>query len=103
MVKTFPREEALIPIKCNQHPWEKAFVGVMNHPFFSISDELGSYEIRGLPAGTYTFVAWHEAFDEQQMEITLVAGENRRIDFTFDLDNGLKKTWPYSPMGSAKQ
>jgi hypothetical protein len=87
IVKTFRREEALIPIKCNQHPWERAFVGVMSHRFFAVSNELGSYEIRGLPPGTYKFVAFHEAFDEQQMEITLVAGENRRIDFTFDLDN----------------
>ena len=90
MGKTFFREEALIPIRCNQHPWEKAFVGVMNHPFFEVTNELGSYEIRGLPPGTYKFVAWHEAFEEQQMEITLVAGENRRIDFTFDLDNRVK-------------
>ncbi|HJU93299.1 MAG TPA: carboxypeptidase regulatory-like domain-containing protein [Pyrinomonadaceae bacterium] len=103
MVKTFPREEALMPIKCNHHPWEKAYVGVMNHPFFAISNDLGSYEIRGLPPGTYKLVAWHEAFDEQQMEITLVGGEHRRIDFTFDLDQGLKKTWPYSPLGSARQ
>jgi hypothetical protein len=104
IVKTFPREEALIPVKCNQHPWEKAFVGVLNHPFFAISNELGSYEIRGLPPGTYKFVAWHEAFEEQQMEVTLVAGENRRIDFTFDLDNGRKKSWPYhSVTGSARE
>lgn len=104
VVKTFAREEALILIKCNQHPWERAFVGVMDHPFFAVSNELGSYEISGLPAGSYKFVAFHEAFEEQQMEITLVAGENRRIDFTFDLDQGLKKTWPYySVTGSARQ
>jgi hypothetical protein len=102
LIKTFAREEALIPFKCNQHPWERAYVGVMNHPFFAVSNELGSYEIRGLPPGTYKFVAWHEAFDEQVMEITLAAGENRRIDFTFNLDEGLKKTWPYSPMGSER-
>ena len=94
IVKAFSHEEALIPVKCNQHPWEKAFLGVLNHPFFAISSETGSYEIRGLPPGTYKLVGWHEAFDEQELEITLGPGETRRIDFTFDMD-GLKKTYPY--------
>ena len=103
LVKTFTREEALIPFKCNQHPWERGYVGVLNHPFFTVSNELGNYEIRGLPPGTYKLVGWHEAFDQQEMEITLTAGENRRIDFKFDLDNGLKKTYPYwTPTGSVK-
>ena len=94
IVKAFRHEEALIPVKCNQHPWEKAFLGVLNHPFFAISSETGSYEIRGLPPGTYKLVGWHEAFAEQELEITLGPGETRRIDFTFDMD-GLKKTYPY--------
>ena len=81
---TFTRPEVLIPFKCNQHPWERAYVAVMDHPFFAISDGFGNYEISGLPHGTYTLVAWHEDLGEQEMELTLVAGESRRVDFTFD-------------------
>ena len=100
LVKTFKHEEAVIPFKCNQHPWEKAFVAVMNHPFFAVTNELGSYEISGLPPGTYKLVGWHEAFDEQELEVTLAPGETRRVDFIFDLENGLKKTYQYSQRGS---
>ena len=84
MVKTFPRAEVMIPIKCNQHPWMKSYVGVMNHPYFAVSDELGKFEIRGLPAGTYKVAVWHEVFGEQEIEITVVPGESRNADFTFD-------------------
>ena len=84
--KTFRRAEAMIPIKCNQHPWMKAYVGVMNHPFFAVSDGLGKFEIRGLPPGTYKLVAWHEVFGEQETEVTLVPGESRNADFTFDAE-----------------
>ena len=84
MVKTFARAELMIPIKCNQHPWMKAYVGVMNHPYFAVSDRLGNFEIRGLPAGTYKLVAWHEVFGEQEIEITVIPGESRNADFTFD-------------------
>ncbi len=100
IMKTFKREEALIPIKCNQHPWEKAYVGVLSHPFFAVTNELGSYEISGLPPGTYKLVGWHEAFDEQELEVTLAPGETRRVDFIFDLENGLKKPYHYSQRGS---
>jgi hypothetical protein len=86
IVKSFPRAEVLIPFKDNQHPWEKAYVAVMDHPFFAVSDEFGRFEIRGLPPGTYTLVVWHERLGEQQLEITLVPGEIRNADFTFDAD-----------------
>ena len=83
IVKTFPREEVLIPFKCNQHPWERAYVAVLNHSFFAVSDGFGNYEIRGLPPGSYTLVAWHERLGEQQIEISVARNETRRADFDF--------------------
>ena len=86
IVKTFSHAEVLIPFKDNQHPWEKAYVAVMDHPFFGVSDESGRFEIRGLPPGTYTLVVWHERLGEQELEITVAPGEIRNADFTFDAD-----------------
>lgn len=80
----FDRPEAFVPFKDNQHPWEKAYVGVFAHPFFAISDEFGNYRIEGLPPGHYTVVAWHERFGEQTTEVTLVPGEARDISFSFE-------------------
>lgn len=84
LIKSFRNEEVLIPFKCNQHPWEKAYVAVLNHSFFAVSDGFGNYEIRGLPAGTYTLVAWHERLGEQQVEVSLSPNETHRADFDFD-------------------
>jgi hypothetical protein len=84
LVKTFQLAEAPITFRDNQHPWERAYVGVFNHPFFSVSDELGKYEIKGLPPGQYTVVAWHERFGEKTVDIMLVPGEARDVSFTFD-------------------
>ena len=85
LVKSFTHPEQFVPVKDNMHPWQRAMVGVFEHPFFAVSDEFGNYEIRGLPAGKYKLVAWHETLGEQEMEITIIPGENRKIDFTFDL------------------
>lgn len=86
VTKTFPRPEQFIPFKDNQHPWERAYVGVMAHPFFAVTDEFGRFEICGLPPGNYTLVVWHSQLGEQQLEITVTPREVRYADFTFDLD-----------------
>ena len=91
--KTFSRPEQFIPVKCNQHPWERAILGVFAHPFFAVSDQFGNYEIRGLPEGAYTLVVWHEKLGEKEIEVNVVAGESRRLDFTFDELGTIRSSW----------
>jgi hypothetical protein len=81
--KVFNRAEVLIPVKCNQHPWMKSYVGVLGHPFFAVSGADGKFEIKGLPPGTYTVVAWHEKLKEQQQSVTIAAKDAKTQDFTF--------------------
>lgn len=83
LVKTFKRPEKLVPFKDNQHPWQRAYVGVFDHPFFAVSDEQGSFKIEGLPPGQYRVVAWHERFGEKTVDITFLAGEPRTLTFDF--------------------
>lgn len=84
ITKTFKRSEILVPVKCNQHPWMKSYVGVVKHPFYAVSKEDGSFEIKGVPAGTYTVVAWHEKGSEKTAQVTVPAKGNVTSDFTFD-------------------
>jgi len=79
----FKTPEVAIPVKDNQHPWERAYVAVLPHPFFAVSALNGSYQISGLPPGKYAVVAWHEGFGEQTAEISVGVGEHKKLDFTF--------------------
>jgi len=84
--KTFTRAETLIPVKCNQHPWMKAYIGVLKTPFFKVSGEDGSYTIQGVPPGKYTVVAWREGGangTEKTMEVTVPASGAAKADFAF--------------------
>jgi hypothetical protein len=80
----FARQEVIIPIKCNQHPWMKSYIGVLSHPFFAISAADGTFTIKGLPPGKYTLVAWHERFGEKTLEINLAAKGSATADFSYD-------------------
>ncbi len=83
LVHKFAAPEVLIPVKCNQHPWERAYVGVLSHPFFAVSTRDGSYRIVGLPPGQYTVVAWHERFGEQSAEVSIGVSDKKELNFTF--------------------
>ncbi len=84
--KTFSRPEVLIPVKCNQHPWMKAYVGVLRHPLYAVSKDDGTFEITGVPAGSYTVVAWREGGangEEKTMQVTVPANGAGKADFAF--------------------
>jgi plastocyanin len=83
ILKTFPNPEMMVPVQCNQHPWMKAFVNVMAHPYFAVSATDGSYEIKNLPPGEYTLAAVHERFGEQTMKIKVGAKETAKAPFIF--------------------
>jgi hypothetical protein len=81
--KTFAREEVMIPVKCNVHPWMRAYIGVVGNPFFAVTGDDGSYTIKGLPPGTYTIEAWHEKYGTQDQQITVAPKESKTTDFSF--------------------
>ena len=81
-IKTFARQEVMIPVKCNIHPWMRAYIGVVNHPFFAVTSDDGTFTIKGLPPGTYTVQVWHEKYGTQDQTVTVGAKESKTQDFT---------------------
>lgn len=81
--KTFATAEFAIPVKCDVHRWMEAYIHVMSNPFFAVSGEDGTFQIKNLPAGTYTIEAWHEKYGAQTQTITVADSESKTADFTF--------------------
>jgi plastocyanin len=81
--KTFTAPEVMVHFKCNVHSWMNAYAGVLNHPYFAVTASGGSFELKNLPAGTYTVEAWHETLGTQTQSVTLGEKESKAIDFTF--------------------
>jgi plastocyanin len=81
--KNFSREEIMLPVKCNQHPWMKMYVNVVKSPFFAVTDKSGKYEIKGLPPGDYTLAFVHEKLGEQEQKVTVAPKETKTVDQSF--------------------
>jgi plastocyanin len=85
---TFDKPEVMVPFKCDVHGWMNAYVGVLPHPYFAVTDGSGKFTLNTLPAGTYTIEAWHERMGAQTQQVTIGAKETKEITFTFKAPAG---------------
>ncbi len=81
--RTFSAPEVMVALECNVHGWMHAWLGVLPHPFFSVTGTDGSFTIKGLPPGTYTIEAWHEKYGTQTATVTVTGSESKTADFSF--------------------
>lgn len=81
--KSFTREEIAIPVKCNVHPWMKAYMAVLPNPYFQVTDKDGKFDLKNLPPGTYTLTAWHELYGTSDQTVTIGSKETKTVTFTF--------------------
>ena len=80
--RVFKKPEVMVRVKCDIHPWMSAYIGVLDHSFFAVSDERGAFTIEGLPAGTYQLEAWHELLGQRTIDIELTA-ETAPVEIQF--------------------
>jgi len=83
MHRKFINAEVMIPVKCNIHDWMHAFIGVLDHPYFAVTGDDGTFKLPNLPPGTYTVTAWHENMDPVETTVTIAASGKAEADLTF--------------------
>ena len=75
--------EVMLPLGCDVHRWMTAYIGIVSHPYFSVSGADGTFTIAKVPAGTYTIKTWHERFGELTKNVTVKPGATATIDFSY--------------------
>jgi plastocyanin len=81
---TFAKPEAFLKFKCDVHPWMFAWVTVVDHPYFAVTDKDGKFTIKNVPAGKYTLEAAHRKLGTQTAEIEVKA-DGAAQNFTFEV------------------
>lgn len=82
-LKSFSRQEVMAKLKCDIHAWMGAYVGILYHPFYQVTESNGSFSLGKLPAGEYVVEAWHETLGTQTQTVSLGAGKTENIIFKF--------------------
>lgn len=77
------KEEVMLRLGCDVHSWMTAYVGVVNNPYFAVSDASGSFVIDKVPPGTYTIDTWHERFGPLKKTVKVAAGATVTADFVY--------------------
>ena len=79
--RVFDKPEIGILVKCNVHSWMNAYVNVVDHPYFAVTGEDGSYTLKNLPPGDYTVTVWHEKLGTTEQKVTVPPSGAARADF----------------------
>lgn len=81
--KRFKREEVMMKVGCDIHPWMAAYVGVVAHPFFAVTGVDGAFSLPGVPAGEHVVGVWHEKFGTREAKVTVTAKGEHKLPFEF--------------------
>jgi hypothetical protein len=84
-ILTLDHPSVFLRVKCDVHPWEFAYVGVVEHPFFAVSDADGRFAIDRLPPGNYLVEARHRKAGSQFQRVTITPDSGAEIEFTFEV------------------
>ena len=69
------RKTAQYDVVCELHPWSRASVIVLDHPYYSVTGADGSFAMDGLLPGTYRVRAWHPSYGLADGTVTVAAGQ----------------------------
>ena len=82
-LKRFSDKEGPIELRCDFHRWMRAYIFVMEHPFFAITDPQGRFHIKNLPPGEYTLATWHESFGKNKQIIKVGVDGLNNVTFAY--------------------
>lgn len=84
--RQFSQPEIMVPVRCNIHRWMRAYIGVVDHPYFAVTPKNGRFTWQNVPPGTYTLALWHELLGTQEQQITVAPRQTADVQFTLKGD-----------------
>jgi plastocyanin len=84
VVHTFEPHKTPVVIGCGLHPWMRAWVYVVPHPWFAVTDDQGRFELRDVPPGRYTALFVHPDSNlRERRAVRIEPGQSVTLDVTW--------------------
>lgn len=77
------RRGDVVKLECDVHNFMHEWLLALDHPYFAITGPDGAFTVDGVPAGTYTLIAWHPALGRQKIDVEAKGGSKVIADFVF--------------------
>ena len=81
--REFAAPEVMVPIQCDVHGWMAGYIGVVTHPYHTVSGGSGSFDLSQLPPGDYVIEAWHARLGTQEQTVSVATGQTAEVTFNF--------------------
>ncbi|MGH3584659.1 MAG: hypothetical protein ACRDUB_23935, partial [Mycobacterium sp.] len=79
----FDKTEVGIPVGCDVHPWMRAYVSVIDNPFFAVTPASGAVTLQTVPPGDYVVAVWHETLGTLVKPVTVPPSGTAALEFAF--------------------
>ena len=77
------KKELGASFECSLHPWMRAYVCVVDQPWFAVTGPDGAFTLSSVPPGDYILEAWHEKYGKRTAKVSLEPGGSGSATFTF--------------------
>lgn len=81
------RQVGFLDVRCDAHTFMRAAVHVFEHPYFTVTDESGRFELTQVPPGSYRLRIWHETLGSREKAITVPATGPVTIDLELSTED----------------
>ena len=82
---TFEYQPRPVMIGCSLHGWMRAWVYVVKHPWFAVTEADGTFRIASVPAGKYTLLLTHSDTGMQERRTVAVeAGKTATLQVDWE-------------------
>ena len=73
----------VIGIHCNRHDFMQSWFYVVTSPYYSLSDQDGTFTIDQVPPGQYELLAWHPTLGLKRQDVQVADGGDLEVSFKF--------------------
>jgi plastocyanin len=71
----------VVDVKCDAHGWMHGTIVVLDHPYYTATDDKGSFKLTDVPPGEYTVKVWHAKLGEASEKVKVEAGKEAKVAF----------------------
>jgi len=77
------KDVGVMRVSCDKHKFMEGFLLAFNHPYFSVTNELGEYEISDVPPGSWKLTIWHQTLGTLETRVMVSSTKETVLDMAY--------------------